>query len=122
MNMVQATGDGGVPGPSTAMNGTALVGGLIMDGDKASILHAVLFAFAILIMFPFNVILVGFFRTTKLHMWFSGLIMVFVVTAFALGIYVSGEYNRVSNLCKVLLCQSYSAMEESRRIVLTPGD
>ena len=101
MNMVHATGDGGVPGPSTAMNGTELVGGLIMDGDKASILHAVLFAFAILIMFPLNVILVGFFRTTKLHIWFSGLIMVFVFTAFALGIYVSGEYNRVSNLCKL---------------------
>lgn len=94
MDMVHATGEGGVPGPSTTMDGTALVGGLVMDGDKASIIHAVLFAFAILIMFPFNVILVGFFKTTKLHVWFSGLIMIFVVTAFALGIYVSGEYNR----------------------------
>ena len=101
MDMVHATGEGGVPGPSTTMNGTALVGSLVMDGDKASIIHAILFSFAILIMFPFNVILVGFFKTTKPHVWFSGLIMVFVITAFALGIYVSGEYNRVSNRCKL---------------------
>jgi len=101
MDMVHATGEGGVPGPSTTMNGTALVGNLVMDGDKASIIHAILFSFAILIMFPFNVILVGFFKTTKLHVWFSGLIMIFVITGFALGIYVSGEYNRVSNRCKL---------------------
>ena len=50
MNMVQATGEGGVPGPSTTMNGTALVGGLVMDGDKASIIHAILFSFAIFLL------------------------------------------------------------------------
>ncbi|OCL01745.1 iron reductase domain protein [Glonium stellatum] len=94
MDMVQATGEGGVPGPSTSMNGASLIGGVIIDGDKASIIHAVLLAFAFLIMFPFNVALVGFFKTAKLHMWFSGLITIFIIIGFALGIYVSGEYNR----------------------------
>ncbi|OCK85265.1 iron reductase domain protein [Lepidopterella palustris CBS 459.81] len=94
MDMNQATGLGGVPIPSTSMNGARLVGDVVMDGDKASVTHGILIVFAVLILYPLNVILVGFFKSMKFHVVFSIIIMCFILAGFGVGIYVSGEYNR----------------------------
>lgn len=95
MNMQYATGPGGVPLPSAAMAGVTFVDE-VSDGDRASLAHAVLFAVVIFILWPMNVVLVGFFKAIKLHIVFSVFKMLFIIAGFALGIYVSGEYNRVS--------------------------
>ncbi|KAF2803237.1 CBD9-like protein [Mytilinidion resinicola] len=95
MNMVQASGAGGVPEPSTVMNGAQLVGAEKEDnGNQATVAHAILIAFAILVMTPINVVLVGLFKTFNLHIWFSVLVMMFIIAGFGLGISISGEYNR----------------------------
>ncbi len=106
MDMVQATGPGGVPVASTTTSGAALAGGIINDGDKASIIHGVLMAFCALILIPLDVIIVGLFRWTRVHMFSSGLLLFLILTGLGLGIYVSTEYNRVRKRPEIHVHQS----------------
>ena len=102
MDMVQASGAGGVPEASNTTSGAALAGPLVKDGDKASTIHGVLMALAALVMIPFDVIIVGLFKWPKLHVFTSSLVLFLVLVAMGLGIYVSTEYNRVGNVRKFL--------------------
>lgn len=95
MDMVQATGAGGVPDASTTMSGAALAGPQVSDGDKASPGHGFLMALVALVLIPFDVIIIGLFNWPKLHILTSSLSLFVVLTATGLGIYVSTEFNRV---------------------------
>lgn len=95
MDLRQATGEGGVPSASQALSGVTLEGGLTKDSDAAKIAHAVLGCLAIFFLWPINVLLVGFFKRLQIHIGVSILIMVFLIIAYALGISMSSEYNRV---------------------------
>jgi hypothetical protein len=100
--MVQASGVGGVPEPIFSMNGAQLVGTEKEDtANRATIAHAILIVFAVLILTPINVVLVGLFKTVKLHVWFSVFVLMFLISGFGLGFAVSGEYNRVSEVCLI---------------------
>jgi hypothetical protein len=102
MDMVQASGPGGVPEASNTTSGAALAGPLVKDGDKASTIHGVLMALVALVMIPFDVIIIGLFKWPKLHIFTSSLVLFLVLVAMSLGIYVSTEYNRVGNVRKFL--------------------
>jgi hypothetical protein len=95
MDMVQASGAGGVPEASNTTSGAALAGSLVKDGDKASTAHGVLMALVALVMIPFDVIIIGLFKWPRLHVFTSILVLFLVLVAMGLGIYVSTEYNRV---------------------------
>jgi preprotein translocase subunit SecG len=95
MNMVQASGPGGLPAASNTTSGATLAGPLVKDGDKASTAHGVLMALVALVLIPFDVIIIGLFKWPKLHVFTSSLVFLFVLVAMGLGIYVSTEYNRV---------------------------
>ena len=47
---------------------------------------------------PLNVLFAGFFKNIKIHIAVSVFIMAFLIVAYALGIYTSGQFNRVSPL------------------------
>ncbi|KAF2179372.1 iron reductase domain protein [Zopfia rhizophila CBS 207.26] len=94
MNMVAATGKGEVPAPSSALSGVEIKGGMTRDHDRANLAHAVIGCLALFIFWPLNVLLAGFFKKMKLHIGMSVFIMIFLIVAYALGIYTSGEYNR----------------------------
>ena len=95
MDMVQATGPGGVPVPSNTTSGAALAGSPSVDSDRASPGHGFIMAFVALILIPLDVIIIGLFKWSKLHIFTSSLTIFLVATAMGLGIYVSTEYNRV---------------------------
>lgn len=97
MNMVAATGEGAVPANTTASNGVQMVGGMTRDHDRANLAHAVMGCLALFVFWPLNVIFAGFFRNIKIHVGVSVFIMVFLVSAYGLGISTSSEYNRVSH-------------------------
>ncbi|OBT88244.1 hypothetical protein VE02_02776 [Pseudogymnoascus sp. 03VT05] len=94
MNMVQATGLGGVPLASNITSGATLLGSLVKDGDKASKAHGFLMALVALVIIPFDVIIIGLFKWPMLHVFTGSLVLFLVLTAMGLGIYVSTEYNR----------------------------
>ncbi|KAF2264199.1 CBD9-like protein [Lojkania enalia] len=93
MNMVTATGKGGVPAPSKADNGVERKTDMKRDHDRASLAHAILGCLAIFVFWPLNVILAGFFTRIKIHIGLSIFIVVFLVTSYGLGISTSYEYN-----------------------------
>jgi hypothetical protein len=95
MDMVQASGPGGVPEASNTTSGATLSGPLVTDGDKASKAHGFLMALVALVMIPFDVIIIGLLKWRKLHIFISSLTLFLVLIAMSLGIYVSTEYIRV---------------------------
>lgn len=95
MDMVAATGKGGVPAPENQVRGVKIQG-MKRDHDRANLAHAVLGCLAIFVLWPLNVILAGFIKRIGVHVGMSIFIVVFLISAFALGIAASGEYNRVS--------------------------
>ncbi|KAF4632306.1 hypothetical protein G7Y89_g5820 [Cudoniella acicularis] len=95
MNMIQATGPGGLPpSQSTIESGAALSGSLQKDGDKASPGHGILMILITLILIPFDVIIVGVCKWMRPHIIISSFSLILVITSMGLGIYVSTEYNR----------------------------
>jgi MFS superfamily sulfate permease-like transporter len=97
MNMATATGPGDVPAKSNALNGVSMVGDMTRDHDRANLAHAVIGCLALFLLWPLNVLLVGFFKNIKIHVVFSVLIMVFLVVSYVLGGITSAQYNRVSH-------------------------
>jgi hypothetical protein len=98
MDMLAATGTGGVPAKSNAATGVIMGGDMTRDHDRANLAHAVIGCLAIFVLWPLNVLFAGFFKNIKIHVVLSMLIMLFLVVAYALGGVTSTQYNRVSPL------------------------
>ncbi|KAF2853995.1 iron reductase domain protein, partial [Plenodomus tracheiphilus IPT5] len=94
LNMLAATGTGGVPSQSSAQNGVAVMGNMTKDSDRKKLAHAVLGCVALFVLWPLNMVVAGFFKNIRIHGGVSGLIVVCLMIAYALGITTSGEYNR----------------------------
>ncbi|KAH7091395.1 hypothetical protein FB567DRAFT_589286 [Paraphoma chrysanthemicola] len=94
MNMVAATGTGGVPANSSAMNGVEMVGNMVRDHDRANLAHAIIGCLALFVIWPLNVLFAGFFKNIRIHIGVSVVIMAFLITAYALGISTSSQFNR----------------------------
>ncbi|RMZ73610.1 integral membrane [Pyrenophora seminiperda CCB06] len=91
MDMTAARGAGGVPAPSSVANG---VGGVVQvrDHDRRNIAHAVVGGLAVLVLWPVNVLCVAVFKSVRVHVVLSGLIVVFLMVSFVLGGLTSGQY------------------------------
>ncbi|KAL7770643.1 hypothetical protein CFE70_000581 [Pyrenophora teres f. teres 0-1] len=85
MDMTAATGAGGVPAPSNALNGVGAMTGMVRDHDRANLAHTILGCLAIFLLWPLNVLVVAFFKNIKIHIVLSALIMVFLLVSFVLG-------------------------------------
>jgi hypothetical protein len=96
MDMVAATGAGGVPEKSSAINGVKMLGGMVRDHDRANLAHAIIGCLALFVIWPLNVLITGFFKNIRIHIGVSVVIMMFLVVAYALGISTSAQFNRVS--------------------------
>jgi hypothetical protein len=97
MDMVAATGTGGVPGKTNAMSGVSMEGPMVKDHDRANLAHAVIGCLALFVIWPLNVLFAGFIKNIKVHVVVSVIIMMFLTVAYALGIHTSGQFNRVSS-------------------------
>ena len=104
MDMATATGPGGVPAKSNALNGVSMVGDMTRDHDRANLAHAVIGCLALFLLWPLNVLLVAFFKNIKIHVVFSVLIMIFLLVSYVLGGVTSAQYNRVSYPLPTSIC------------------
>lgn len=96
MDMVAATGTGGVPANSRAINGVTFQGAMVRDHDRANLAHAIIGCIALFVIWPLNVLFAGFFKNIRIHVGVSVVIMALLIVAYALGISTSAEFNRVS--------------------------
>ena len=96
MDMVAATGAGGVPANSTAISGVKMVGKMTRDHDRANLAHTIIGCLALFVIWPLNVLFAGFFKNIRIHVATSVVIMAFLIVAYALGISTSAQFNRVS--------------------------
>ncbi|KAH9869539.1 hypothetical protein IAQ61_006746 [Plenodomus lingam] len=94
MDMLAATGTGGVPAQSKAQNGVAVTRGMTRDSDAKKLAHAVVGCVALFVLWPLNLIVAGFFKNIRIHRGVSVLILVCLTIAYALGIATSAQYNR----------------------------
>ncbi len=96
MDMVAATGMGGVPAEYDQLQNAKPVGSMVKDSDSKNLAHAIMGCIALFVFWPLNIILAGYFKNIKIHLYVSVVLMVFLVISYALGIATSPEYNRVS--------------------------
>lgn len=95
MDMLAATGPGGVPPKTSVINGVSMRSPIIKDHDRASLAHAILGCVALFVLWPINVVLAGFIKNIRIHIGCSVLIIIFLIISYSLGISKSFEYNRV---------------------------
>lgn len=114
MNMQTATGTGGVPVKSNALNGVSIPGDMTKDRDRASLAHAVVGCVALFVLWPLNVFAAGFFKNIKIHFILGGIIMAFLIVSYALGGVTSAQYIRVSFPHKVLPSRRKEEEEEEK--------
>ena len=100
MNMLAATGEGGVPSKSNAMSGVQVVGSMVKDHDRANLAHAIVGCLALFVLWPLNVIFAGFFKNIRIHVGVSVVVMAFLLVAYTLGGVTSAQFNRVSPILR----------------------
>ena len=100
MDMVHATGPGGVPEiePSGDVKSVATVQGMAMAGkkDRVAMLHAIIMVFCFVGLFPFGSLVLRFGNWVRWHGINQSLGLVLVIIGFGLGVHTSKFYNRVS--------------------------
>jgi hypothetical protein len=102
MDMVAGTGAGGLPAKTNAKNGVQMEGDMVRDHDRANLAHAIIGCLALFVIWPLNVLFAGFFKNIRIHVSCSVVIMSFLIVAYALGISISAQFNRVSSLFALL--------------------
>lgn len=95
MDLLAATGTGGVPAKSSAFAGVKMIGSMTRDHDRKNLAHAIVGCLALFLLWPLNVLFAGFFKNIKIHVVVSVSILAFLITAYGLGIATSSQYNRV---------------------------
>ena len=96
MDMVQATGDEGVPTNTTSTSGAASVGNARIDHDYGNALHALAMTGTFVILFPLGVLFLRIFEKVILHWMNQAFAVLVVVVGTGIGIYISLMYNKVS--------------------------
>lgn len=95
MDMVQATGVGGVPASTSVISGTVLVGSETVGSDQASAIHGYLMAFATLVLGPLTMILVDLLHKPRPVIITSIFFALVALVGLAVGVFDSLLYNRV---------------------------
>jgi hypothetical protein len=97
MNMVQATGVGGVPANTSVMSGTVLVGSETAGSDQVSAIHGYLMAFATLVLGPLTMISTELLHKPRLLTIISIFFTLVALAGLVTGVFDSLVYNRVRN-------------------------
>ncbi|KXX73042.1 hypothetical protein MMYC01_210086, partial [Madurella mycetomatis] len=96
MDLVRASGPGGVGVPRNATSGAALLGdgeGLVRDSNKAATAHGILFVIVALAVAPFDMLIAGAFRRWSwLHGFTGSVYFLFVIGAMVPGVLISREH------------------------------
>lgn len=121
MDMLTATGVGGVPAPSQALNGVRMQGDMVRDHDRANLAHAIMGCLALFVIWPLNVLVAGFFKNIKIHIGLTVGVMAFLVISYGLGISTSAQYNRVSTKSPALFTFSIVPSISLQEPILTPN-
>ncbi len=100
MDMVHATGSGGVPEvvPSDNLELIATVQGESVEGhkDKVAMIHALVMILCFIGLFPFGTLILRLGNWVRWHAINQGFALVFVIIGFGLGVMTGSTYNRVS--------------------------
>jgi len=111
MDLVAATGESGVPEPSSQQKGVVQLGGMKRDHDRANLAHAVIGCLALFVLWPLNTIITGCIRRTSVQLYFALIIVAFMVTSYGLGIATSAQFNRVSPTLLPLFSDNTNVVE-----------
>jgi len=96
MDMLAATGSGGVPAQTRTQNGVAMAPqSMTRDRDGKKMAHAVLGCVAVFVLWPVSMLVAGLLGDGRVHWAVGGLILVCLAISYALGGVTSGEYNHV---------------------------
>jgi hypothetical protein len=96
MDMIVATGTGGVPLKSNASSGVQVQGGMTKDTNRKTLAHAILGCLGLFVVWPLNVLIAGFLKNIRIHVGFSIALVICLGIVYGLGISTSNQYNRVS--------------------------
>ncbi|KAI9830524.1 MAG: hypothetical protein M1819_005482 [Sarea resinae] len=94
MDMVQATGNPGVPIDTMSMSGAAARGGKHSMSDIAVIFHVFFMVLAFVLILPFGVVISRVFNSIRWHMVNQIVGALFVLVGACIGFYMSPQYNR----------------------------
>ncbi|KIM84247.1 hypothetical protein PILCRDRAFT_404853 [Piloderma croceum F 1598] len=97
MDLVQATGSGGLPTNSqafTANSGSASVTPLKIDRDYALWMHTLLMISAFLLIFPLGYLMLRFWDSVRYHWWVQSVGVCVVLVGAGTGVYESRLFNK----------------------------
>lgn len=120
MDMVSATGTGGIPLKSSAIDSVRLQSSVTTDVDRKNLAHAILGCLVLFLAWPLNVFIVGFLRNISIHFGLSIAMVVCLGVVYGLGISASDQYNRVSLLPSSYFESQLRLMHNQSKAFSTP--
>jgi len=94
MDLVQATGKGGLPNNPLSNSGAAAVGDVKDDYDWGLVIHMALMLTAFIFLFPMGYLLLRYFDSVKFHWFMQSTAIIVVLFGVGAGIYESKLYNK----------------------------
>ena len=99
MDLVQATGNGGLPNNTLSNSGSAPVGDAKGDYDWGLVIHMALMLAAFVFLFPMGYLLLRYLDSVNYHRWMQSTAIIVVLFGVGAGVYESKLYNKVRKLC-----------------------
>ncbi|KAH0538585.1 hypothetical protein FGG08_004835 [Glutinoglossum americanum] len=94
MDMIQATGAGGVPGPASAMSGAASIGSAQLNFNYFKLFHALFMSSVFVFLYPLGIICARVFGWVRFHVIKMIFATILAFTGFFLAVYMSTWYNK----------------------------
>jgi hypothetical protein len=98
MNMIQATGAGGIPDAATTMSGAASVGSPHASPNYFKLFHALFMGGVFVLFYPIGIICARVFGWVRFHITIMMFATILVFTAFFLAVYMSTLFNKVRSV------------------------
>ncbi|KAH0548563.1 hypothetical protein GP486_007893 [Trichoglossum hirsutum] len=98
MNMIQATGAGGVPDLATSMSGAASVGSAHTSFNYFKLFHALFMSSVFVFLYPLGIISARVFGWIRIHVFKMVFATMLAFTGFFLAVYMSTLYNKIIGL------------------------
>jgi hypothetical protein len=95
MDLVQATGNGGLPNDTLNNSGAEAVGDTKSDHNWFLVAHMALMLAAFVFLFPTGYLLLRYFDSVKYHWWMQSAAIIVVIFGMDAGLYESKHYNKV---------------------------
>lgn len=94
MDLVQATGNGGLPNNTLSNSGAAPVGDAKGDYDWGLVIHMALMLAAFVFLFPMGYLLLRYLDSVNYHRWMQSTAIIVVLFGVGAGVYESKLYNK----------------------------